>query len=326
MITIPKYGFIAEKLRIARNKLFRLKMRSTQAKLAKKKYYQKKTYAKISQDFSKNYNKLDSFGIDKFTTPLWKKFNARLEKILLPIPPFSFLNDPTIMLTMFATAGGDWMKKELAFLKKRIDEKKLKEVLEEDYVGEPLLLNSSYLTSHTAIHHLYHLVKFLTATKTRLENLNTIIEWGGGYGGLIRVLKKLKVSKATYIVIDTPLFSCLQWLYLSTIFGEKEVNLLLNPKDSIKKDKINLVSLPLLKDVKIDADLFISTWAISESSKYSQDYVVKSKWFGAKHILLAYQDNPSGLFNPSRVGRLAKDKDAIIEDMEFLPGNHYAFL
>lgn len=317
--------FIFEKLRLLRNKYFRLKMKSAHTKLVAEKSYQKKAYDQISKDFEKNYNKLNNFNIDSFTTPLWKKFNSQVGKSLLPAPPFSFLNDPTIMISMFATAGGNWMEKELKFLEGKMKDKKLREILKEDYVGDPLLLNYRYLTSHTAIHHLHHLVKFLSVTKSRLENLDTIVEWGGGYGSLIRIMKRLN-PKATYIIIDTPLFSCLQWLYLGTIFGEKGVNLLLSPKDKIKKNQINLLSLPFLKYHEIKADLFISTWALSESSKYSQDYVLKKNWFNAKHLLLAYQDNPAGLFNPSRIGKLAKDRGAVIEDMEFLPGNHYAFV
>lgn len=319
-------NFLLDSLRILRNNYFRLIYKASHSKLAKIKFYQRNKFDKEALDFSNKYDKLKSFDIGKFTTPLWKSFNTKLEKSLLPLPPFSFLNDPTIMVSMFATAGGKWMKKELNFLEEKISKKTLKEILEEDYVGEPLLLNSSYLTSHTVIHHLYHLVKFIDVTKIKLENINTIVEWGGGYGSLIRILKKINSKKTTYIIVDTSFFSCLQWLYLTTIFGEKEVNLLLSPKDKIKKDKINLLPLPFLKNHKINTDLFISTWALSESSKYSQDFVLKSNWFGAKHLLLAYQDNPTGLFNPSRIGELAKDKGAIIEDMEFLPGNHYAFL
>ncbi|MBI2613572.1 MAG: hypothetical protein HYW62_02275 [Candidatus Levybacteria bacterium] len=319
-------NFLLDQFRILRNNYFRLRLRASHSRLAEIKAYQRKQFDKLSITFSKKYYRLNSLDISKFTTPLWRKFNSQIEKSLLPIPSFSFLNDPTVMVSMFATAGGGWLKKELKFLQEKMDKKVLKKVLEEDYAGEPLLLNSYYLTSHTVIHHLHHLIKFTERTKTKLENLNTIVEWGGGYGSLIRILKKINQKKTTYISIDTPLFVCLQWLYLSTIFGEKEINLLLGPKDKIKNNKINLLPLPFLENHEINADLFISTWALSESSKYSQDYVLKKNWFNAKHLLLAYQDNPSGLFNPSRIGKLAKDKGAIIEDMEFLPGNHYAFL
>ena len=250
MITIPKWGFVAEQLRSARNKLFRLKMRSTQAKLAKKKSYQKNTYTKISQDFQKKYNKLKGHDIEKFTTPLWKKYNARLEKAILPYPPFSFLQDPTIMITMFATSGGKWLESELAYLEKRVDKKKLEYLLEEEYTGDPLLLSSSYLTSHTSVHHLYHFIKYLQFSKTDFNKINTVVEWGGGYGNLMRILKKFEEKKHTYIMIDTPLFCALQWLYLSSIFGEKEVNLILSPKDKIKENKINIVSISFLDDFK----------------------------------------------------------------------------
>lgn len=312
-------------LRILRNKYFRIRFRSEHIKLARMKKNQRKKFDGLKRYFYERYNRLSIYNIDRFMTPLWKEFNSKVEKTFLPYPSFHFLNDPTIMVSMFATAGGDWMKKELNFLKERIDEQKLKRVLEEDYVGEPLILDHSYLTSHTVIHHFYHLVKFLTATKTKVESVNTIVEWGGGYGSLIRILKKFKISPTTYIVIDTPLFSCLQWLYLSTIYGGKEVNLIVSENDKIIDKKINLLPICFLKDFKLKADMFISTWALSESSKYSQDYVLEKNWFDADHILLAYQDNPSGLFDPARVGKLAVKKGAFIEDMEHLPGNHYAF-
>lgn len=326
MIIISKWGFMSEQLRIARNKLFRLKMRSAQARLAKKKFFQKDVYLEISQDFEKKYNKIKGYNIKKFTTPLWKKYNSRLEKAILPYPPFSFLQDPTIMITMFATSGGKWLSDELSYLEKNLSKKRLRYLLEEEYVGDPLLLSSNYLTSHTSVHHLYHFVKYLKFSKINFDKIDTVVEWGGGYGNLIRILKKIEEKKHTYIMIDTPLFCTLQWLYLSSIFGKDDVNLILSPKDKIKEKKINIVSIAFLDDLKIKADLFVSTWALSESSEYSQNFVLKSNWFGAKHMLLAYQDNPAGLFNPSRVGKLAKEKGAIIEDIEFLSGNHYAFL
>lgn len=318
-------NFLLDTARVLRSNYFKLRNTSIHSKLSQIKLYQKDKFDKLSVKFLDKYTTLNKHNIDKFTTSLWKSFNSNLEKSLLPSPPFGFLNDPTIMVSMFATAGGDWMIKELKFLESKLSKRTLDNILQEDYVGKPLLLSSKYLTSHTVIHHLHHLIKFRQSTKAKIESLKTIVEWGGGYGSLIRILKKIN-KKATYIIIDTPFFSSLQWLYLSTIFGEREVNLLLNSNNKIIKNKINLLSLPFLENHKLNADLFISTWGLSESSKFSQDYVLEENWFNAKHLLLAYQDNPAGLFNPSRIGELARDKGAIVEDMEFLPGNHYAFL
>lgn len=315
-----------ELLRISRSKINRLRMWGSQKKIARQKAQQKTAFNFWNISFDEKYQQLKKYNLDRYTTPLWQKYNAKLEKALLPRPPFSFLQDPIIMMTMFDTAGGQALKKELAFLEKKINNKKLKMLLKEDYVGNPLLLNSSYLTSHTSIRHLYHLIKFLDVSGANLTQIKTIIEWGGGYGNLVKILKRLMVKPCTYIIIDTPLLSCLQWLYLGTVLGKEAVNLLLDGKGSIQINKINLLPVSLLAQYSIKGDLFISTWALSESSKYSQDYVVKHNWFQAKHLLLAYQENRTGLFDPVRVGKLAAEKRAVIQEVEFLPGNHYAFL
>jgi hypothetical protein len=186
-------------------------------------------------------------------------------------------------------------------------------------------LNSTYLTSHNSIHHLFHLFRFLDKTHCDLDQIDTIVEWGGGYGNMAKIFERLKSTPSTYIIIDIPLFSCIQWLYLTTILGEENVHLLQNAEDTICSQKINLMPICFLGHYKINADLFISTWALSESSKYSQDYVVAHEWFNSKHILLAYQESNKDLPDADRVGKLAKSIGAVIEDIEFLPGNHYAF-
>lgn len=319
-------AFLFQILRIARSKYFRFKMSSSQNKLAKLKTKQKIQFYKLREKFFDYYKEINKNNVNRFVTKLWIEYNTKVEKNLLPYPSFSFLQDPTIMLTMFDTAGGEWLKKQISYLEDNISKKELKFLLEEDYVGDPLLLSKKYLTSHTSIHHLIHLIKFLNVTKCKLNNIKTIVEWGGGYGNMIKILKKFKKTPTTYIMIDTPLFSCLQWLYLSTVFGENNINLLKNKKDKIIKSKVNILPVSLLEEYKIKGDLFISTWALSESSKYSQDYVIKKNWFSSKHLLLAYQENKTGLYDPTRVGKMALRKGAILEKIEFLPGNHYAFL
>ena len=96
-------------------------------------------------------------------------------------------------------------------------------------------------------------------------------------------------------------------------------------KDKIMTGKINILPLYLLRNYKGKTDLFISTWALSESSKLSQDYVVKNRWFGAKYLMLAYQISSNTLPNAGRLGRLAKIDGATITPVFFAPNNYYAF-
>jgi len=308
------------------NEILRVRMIPTQHRLSQIKHDQMMVFNALQNNFSDNHDNLKKYDISQFTTPLWEDYNSNLEKIFLPSPPFSFLQNKIIIGTMFLCARrGKALNEEIKFLEDKIDENTLKNVLQEDYVGDPIISSSKYLTSHNSIHHLYHIIRFLDKTKCDLNQINTVVEWGGGYGNMAKIFKRLNSAPSTYIIIDTPLFSCIQWLYLTTILGEQNINLVKSPEDTIHIGKINLIPLCFLDHHKISADLFISTWALSESSRYSQDYVVNHNWFNTKHMLLAYQDSSEVLPNANNAGKIAENAGANIEDIEFLSGNHYAF-
>jgi hypothetical protein len=271
---------------------------------------------------SENFNLYD---VSIYVTELWKDYNVSAKRALLPMPPYDFLRNPTIMGTMFVTRGGNWLKKELKYLEKTLPESKLRQLLQEDYAGKPLLLNAKYLTSHNTIHHLYHLIRFSSTTNCELDELSNVVEWGGGYGNMAKIFRRLNKS-ATYTIIDTPLFSCLQWLYLATVNGTESVNILMNNSNEVVSGKINCMPLCFLPKIALSGELFISTWGLSESSRYSQDYVAMRKWFGAKHLLLAYQRSNDKLPNAERIGQLAQEQGAEVAEIEFLPGNFYALL
>ena len=303
-----------------------LKMQSAQNYLAQIKSDQKKSFNKLKIKFSNYYYKIKKHEFKQFTTRLWDNFNLKIEKVFIPYPPFSFIRNPIIMDTMFVNAGGKWLKEELKYLEKRIPEKKLALFLLEDFVGNPFLISNKYITSHNSIHHLYHIIKFLNATNCKLHKFNYIVEWGGGYGNLSKIVKRLLKKPITYVIIDTPIFSCIQWLYLSSIFGEKNIFLIDDPNKDIQSEKINLLPIPFIKEYEINADLFISTWALSESSVFSQDFVINKNWFNAKNLLIAYQDSDEEFLpNADRIARMGTKTGAKIEDIDFLPGNHYLF-
>lgn len=294
-------------------------------KLSRKKNNQKRIFPTFSKDFYRLYTIINRDVDPEFILPRWGNYNSILEKKLLPVPTFSFLRIPEIMYSMFGTKGGKIMDAELSYLKTKYPEKKLRNLLEEDYVGNPLILNESYLTSYSRTHHLYHIAKFLEKTKAEIDTISSIVEWGGGYGDMAKLFFLLKEKKLTYIIIDIPLFSILQWIYLSIILGKSNVNLLVKNTDKIKKGKINIVPLSVLKNISIRGDLFVSTWALSESSKYSQDYVINNKWFHAKHMLIAYQKNDIHFAYANRVEDMAKKNNAMILPVYLLPNNYYAF-
>lgn len=109
----------------------------------------------------------------------------------------------------------------------------------------------------------------------------------GGFGGLASLFKRL-VPSLTYTIIDIPEVLCVQKLYLDAILGLNTC--VFNNTDSVVPGKINLFSVvnPSLYENLI-TDLFVSAWALSESSLDSQLLVKSNQFFQASSILLAFQ-------------------------------------
>lgn len=304
----------------------RVLMRHDYRLLVQTRGYQKEAFDSLREAFAAHYMTLAGCDFQRYISPVWHAFNARLERTLLPSPPFTFLNDPMIIKTMSVSVGSRWLQHQLALLEARLHHQALRVSLHEDYVGIPLMARTPYLTSHNTIHHLYHLVRYADATGCALNELVTIVEWGGGYGNLAKIFRRFHGGEHTYVIIDLPLLSCLQWLYLATIFGVEEVVLILEPDRPIQPGKINILPVCYIDEVSISADLFVSTWALSESSFKAMDDVVARAWFGARRLLLAYQKNSKLHPHAERVGALAAARGAVIEAIEFLPGSFYASL
>lgn len=294
--------------------------------LAQTRGYQKQAFDSLRETFAAHRVALRGCDFQRHISPVWRTFNARLERTLLPWPPFAFLNDPTIIKTMFVSVGSRWLQREMAFLEARLPHPALRRVLHEDYVGLPLLARTPYLTSHNTVQHLYHLVRYAETTGCALNELVTIVEWGGGYGNLAKVFRRFYGGEHTYVIIDLPLPACLQWLYLATIFGVEEVALILEPDRPIQARKINILPVCYVDQVSFSADLFVSTWALSESSLEAMDDVVARGWYGARRLLVAYQRSSKLHPHAERVGALATAHGAVVEAIDFVPGSFYAFL
>lgn len=312
-------------LTLLHTRRFALYLRHTHQlnQIALRKKYQKERYLSLRSKFKSVYSDLSV----KYTLPatkLWNENNSILRKIFLPMPPFDFLKNPTISRMMFVSVGGNVMRHELEFCQKVFKKHNLRKLLVEDWIGEPLILNKEYLTSHNLIRHLYHLARFCSSTKEPLTHLKTVVEWGGGYGSLARIYKRI-VPDSTYILVDTPLFLTLQWLFLSVIFGPESVNIVKDASARIAKGKFNLLSASVIRNKNIKADLFLSTWGLSESPKESLNLVLTKKWFGARHLLLGIQRKTPKFPIAQRVAFEAIKHGAHEESIAFLRHSKYAF-
>jgi hypothetical protein len=215
----------------------------------------------------------------------WAQRNEQLARDLLPVPPPDFLRHPAIALQMLM--GERIVAHELPYVLDHLDDPGL---LAEDPVGAPPTVpvpDTDIRTSPNTVHQVHHLLRYEEATGHRIRDASTVVEWGGGFGSLMRLLVRLHGGDPTCVVIDTPVFSALQWLYLSAVLGEDRVVLHHRAPVRPEPGRVNIVPIGLVQDLDVDADLFISNWALNESMPAAQRDVVARRWFGAESLLLA---------------------------------------
>ncbi len=287
------------------------------------KRHQKRKYHALSEEAVQHYRALLTGDISKFCTPAWLNRVREAERIFIPRPRFSFLREKLIKDTMFVASRGGWLHEELDLLESQYSSRRLRELLIEEYVGMPSIVSVRYLTSHTSVHHLYHVAFYEHNCGISVKGVNSVVEWGGGYGNMAKIIRRMNPS-LTYTIIDMPIFSCLQWLYLSTVLEPAEVNMIMDAAMQIMSGKINILPLNLLEQHHLQCELFIATWSLSESSLLAQDYISHHDFFGADRLLLAFQDSSEKFPDADRVGKVAVNRGARIEPINFLPGNYYA--
>jgi putative sugar O-methyltransferase len=297
-----------------------------------KKWKQVIAYYSLRKEFFDLYDVLIKKDISIFLTPHWLSLNSKFENYFRNNNnniPFGFLKNKLIGFAMFVSGGSKSMKTELDNLRQIYSEKELRNLLEEEAVGLPIITDIKHGTSHNSIRHLYHIVRFATKTKININSINSVLEWGGGYGNFARIFLKVRhfPNGFTYTIIDTPLFSCIQWLYLSAVLGKDKVNIIKNETCSIVEGKINIVPIEFIEKINATPDLFVSTWALSESSVYSQDYVLSKDFWFAKHLLIAYQESNEDLPNATRLGTIVESSKKVIKErISFMTWpNYYLF-
>lgn len=258
----------------------------------------------------------------EFLTQFWQERITNIENQFNGDIPDDFLCNKDIQFTMFVRYD-KYTPIELHYLVRKYPFFKLVGLLAEGDTGKlPIMNIEGIKTTGNSIHMLYHLSRYAAETETYLSKINSVVEWGGGFGNLCKIFWKLHSNfktYCTYTLIDTKLFTYLQWLYLSENLGQYNVNI-----GSIKKGMINIIPLGMLDKVNISAELFISTWAISESSDTAQQYVMDKKLFNAKKVLIAHQGNSSDFPFADSVKEFVDGK-VYSEEIEHLPGNYYLF-
>jgi putative sugar O-methyltransferase len=233
----------------------------------------------------------------------WKNIKKQMQKILTGPPNKNILQQPAIMGQMVRTGIAHPQEYEVYYLQYCILEKTKKRIqnfAECNFSSLPRECSAFDCTSNT-LGALYYAAKSLEQFDD--QNINIIVELGGGYGNLARVFKMM-VPDATIILIDLPEFLALQHLYLNSTLPKTEIVVHATPPTAFKKGAIHLLPSVLLEQTKISSDLFISTFALSETSEILQKAVINKNFFNSKICYISGQLsgwNSHNFVNESRV-------------------------
>lgn len=170
--------------------------------------------------------------------PIWNNQCFKLRRDILIKNPQDFISFSVIKETMFV-GNPEYTFNEYVELIN--SEKNYKQYLQDKNVFTENYLHPNDNTTGNTIHHLYHLYQFEKISKRNIRDMCSIVELGGGYGNMARLINMMGYDHAYYIV-DLPEFCLLQEYYLINT----NVN---NVKWTVPQHKI---------------DLFIATWSISE--------------------------------------------------------------
>lgn len=227
-------------------------------------------------------------GKDSIVHPVWRKELDTLGALITNTLPDNFLLHP-VCLQMFVRTG--WNKQqeyELAYLRALPGELRgrMLSLHESDVGAIPRDCRELPLSVNT----LGMLWYYARITGRLVDGPSSIVELGGGFGSLARIFMVLSRPAPTYTIIDLPEMLALQYYYLSLSLGTHMVVRHVKAGEPMVPGKVNLVPVYGVEDANPPADLFISTFALSETPAVLQRLICENKgYFGASCLYITGQ-------------------------------------
>ena len=225
--------------------------------------------------------------------PYWDYWRRELWKhVMEGENPAQFSSWPCIYHTMLVNHWADSVAGEFKELEAD-DSARWRPVFRPTIFDRPARDLHDQKFARILIHQAYHLHQWERITGLRIEDQGTIVEFGGGFGAMALVCKRLGFE-GDYFIYDYPEFSLLQEYYLSQL-GVGGITWLpeIEPLEAdLMIANYSLSECPLktrrswLKAVKAKSHLFLysAQWTTYDNVKFFQDEVER------KHLALVSRD------------------------------------
>jgi len=256
----------------------------------------------------------------------WINNANSLRQLILTDDPREFLRWHVISSAMFVKYAG-YISHEFKYLKQQSDwNSRWSKAVMETHIGHPVPYYKYPKSSANLIHHAYHLAIFEQIAGIKLNDIDFVFEFGGGYGSMCRLNHNIGFT-GKYIIYDMPAFSALQRFFLKSI----GVNILIadnfttQVSGALCISEIQQLSNILSNDMRSKKSLFIGTWSISEAPYSLRDSILPLV-SGFHTFLIAYQDRFQEADNIAFFKQWAATHENIEwydRAIEHLPGNRY---
>ncbi|RKY23569.1 MAG: hypothetical protein DRP62_05665, partial [Planctomycetota bacterium] len=150
----------------------------------------------------------------------WVDYRIRFRKAILEDDITDFMNWEVIKSTIYQGPR----REELEFLKNLPTWSEFRNALYESFVGNPKRYPLYPLSSGNQIHQAYTLAQLTETGGCPVKGLPQIVEFGGGFGSMCKLIHKLGF-KGRYIIFDLPELSAMQEYYLKATGIKTEVKI-----------------------------------------------------------------------------------------------------
>jgi len=148
--------------------------------------------------------------LPKSQPPHWDHWQGVLRDWILDEnnDPADFFRCPAVYHTMLVNHWVEAIQYEFAQLPHEMRIQTFMPELGHDYMDK--------VRSRNLVHQLYHLHRWQEVTGKKVKDLDEIVEFGGGYGAMCLVARRLGFD-GRYIIFDLPEFTLLQRFFLSNV-------------------------------------------------------------------------------------------------------------
>ncbi len=223
----------------------------------------------------------------------WLQFRAEMRAALLKEDPRDFLRFDVIRQTMFVDHP-TYIRTEYYHLR-RLPRWKTRWRDAIDESDRLLVPRCPYYwrSSGNMIHYAFHLAQFERHTGVRISDVHSVLEFGGGYGGMCRLLYRLG-HLHSYTILDLPECSALQQFFLG--INGIQVGGIEDENDGFKVRCVSDGSSALSEAIAdTEADLFIATWSISETPIDFRTTLLDQP--NVRYMLIGYQEKFTNIDN-----------------------------